>query len=184
MRDTGWDNLPQAVIRRRRQILRKRKSFRKLTEALLTTMAAVFIVFGILAGLGMAQGDSMSPTLPDGTLVLIWRMDKQYHKADMVFFRRANGGNEVVKRIVALPGDKVDIRGGQLWVNDKVVKEPYIYQSTEVKKDGIGFPLVLAADEYFVLGDHRAISKDSRNYGPVHKREIDGRIILYIKIGL
>lgn len=81
-----------------------------------------------------------------------------------------------IKRIIGLPGETVQIDGENIYINGEVLEEDY--GKTEITFPGIAEdPVVLGDDEYFVLGDNRGISKDSRSFGAVKKENIGGKVI-------
>lgn len=145
--------------------------------------AAVFIAFVVVYAVGMSTsviGVSMEPALYNGQRVLINRYAYLFTspKAGDVIVFLPNGNRNshyYVKRVVAVPGDTVQIIGGRLYVNgEQVVDERY----DKMAEAGIAEnPLVLGVDEYFVLGDNRNNSEDSRsaNIGPVQGRDILGQ---------
>ena len=77
--------------------------------------------------------------------------------------------DELIKRVYGLPGEKIAIENGSIYINDKKIEDSYAYGTTSDYKS-----IVLGEDEYFVLGDNRAISLDSRIIGPVKKKQIKG----------
>ncbi len=94
---------------------------------------------------------------------------------DIVTFKPPDGfENDFVKRIVAGPGDTVSIENGKVVVNGVVTNYVDAYTNSGSQRN-ITFPYTLAADDYFVLGDNRGNSSDSRSWGPVHKNEIIGK---------
>ena len=147
---------------------------------LLLTALLVYLAFGVCLGVAMVEGDSMSPTLEAGDVALFQRVGVTYRTGDIVLVETEEG-TEYVKRIVALPGQTVDIREstGELLIDGEPLLEPYIYEGTG-SKAGVSYPLTLGEDEYFVLGDHRENSLDSRNYGPVRKGQLDGRMLFIL----
>jgi len=120
---------------------------------------------------------SMSPTLVAGDHVLadkVSRRDGGWRRGDVAAFRRTPHGEVLVKRIVALAGDTVGIRDGRLFVNGRRVTEPYTDAS---QIDSVYFgPVHVPAAHVFVLGDHRANSRDSRVFGPVPTSALMSRI--------
>ncbi len=157
-------------------------------------MEAVRYVFGILAAIGLALfvvynwghrtgviGSSMEPSLYNGQTIYISKFSfllSNPRYGDIVVF--LPNGNEhthyYVKRVVALPGDTVQISGGRLYINDKVEEDAERYDLIE--DPGIAEnPLTLGEDEYFVLGDNRNNGEDSRsgNIGPLNINLIEGR---------
>ena len=115
---------------------------------------------------------SMSPTLEPNDFFLVdaW----QYrHAAPVVgdvvgFASPTNPSTTYIKRIVGLPGDLVEIRDGIVYRNGAALREPYLHTPTDQKPYGRDFPVVrLAPDFFFILGDFRDISMDSRAFGPI-----------------
>ena len=146
--------------------------------------AAVLIAFAAVYAVGMSTsmiGVSMEPELYNGQRVLINRyaylMSSPKVGDVIVFLPNGNRNSHYyIKRVVAVPGDTVQIIGGRLYVNgEQIVDERY----DKMAEAGIAEnPLLLGADEYFVLGDSRSSSEDSRsaNLGPVRSSDILGRV--------
>lgn len=90
----------------------------------------------------------------------------------------------VVKRIIGMPGDHIEIRNNEVYINGKKINKKY---RKETEFAGKGRSIILKKDEYFLIGDNRRISYDSRNYGSVKKEEIKGilrfRIYPFNRIG-
>ncbi|MDE6063480.1 MAG: signal peptidase I [Lachnospiraceae bacterium] len=153
--------------------------------------AAVFIAFVVVYAVGMSTsmiGVSMEPALYNGQRVLINRyayLLTSPEVGDVVVFLPNGNRNShyYIKRVVAVPGDTVQIIGGRLYVNgEQIVDERY----DKMAEAGIAEnPLVLGVDEYFVLGDNRNNSEDSRsaNIGPVRGRDILGRVWFHMGSG-
>ncbi len=95
-------------------------------------------------------------------------------RGDVVVFRYPrNPQVSYIKRIIALPGDRLRIDRGQVFVNNKAISEPYV---PEDFRDARSLdPMVVPQGEYFVLGDHRSIASDSRDFGPVKRDLIYGK---------
>lgn len=132
----------------------------------------VIIVVVVLIRLFIAtpvrvDGDSMNPTLSNNQILLLNKMDKHYKRFDVIVFN--HNGNKLVKRIIGLPGDKVTYTDNKLYINDKLIKENYTRKNTD---DFISDKV--PSDMYFVLGDNRSNSLDSRYIGFVSKSDIEG----------
>ena len=127
---------------------------------------------------------SMEPTLCPGDRVLVdlWRPDiGDLTRGDLVALRPGRSEVPVVKRVVGLPGDQVAIRDALLYVNDQRVDEPYVdHKAIDALFYG---PVVVPADSFLVLGDARAVSIDSRVYGPVSADRLMGTVAMQVPLG-
>jgi signal peptidase I len=129
----------------------------------------------------VVQGRSMAPTLNDGDRCLLNRLSYLYaspKRGDMVVIRDRGESDLAVKRLVALPGESVRLSEGRIFVNGRSLIEPYLENGTEtIAPTGADQAYSLGAREYFVLGDNRAESEDSRYYGPVSRDQILGTLV-------
>lgn len=157
------------------------------------SLLALLIVAALLVGLGVrtfvirsltVSSSSMSPTLCAGDRVLVnlWDPDLgDLQRDDLVALRPEASEVPVVKRLVGLPGDRVAIRDGKLFVNSEPIKEPYVDRESV---DSLFYgPVVVPADRFLVLGDARETSIDSRSYGPVPSEALLGRVVLRLPLG-
>lgn len=172
----------QGTLEERLRSLQKRKSWWGLLRSLMITAAVVYLLFGVVFGIAVVQGDSMTPAIRNGDIVLFVRLGGGYRLGDIVLIR-TEGREDYVKRICALPGETVEIDEdeGNLLVNGEPAIEPYAYSDT-YGKPGVTYPLTLAEDEYFCLGDNRSNSMDSRNYGAVFEEQIDGKALAVFRL--
>src|SRR5687768_3721570 len=116
----------------------------------------------------VVQGRSMAPTLTDGDRYLLHRWQLLFRepaRGDLVVIRDAVRNDFVVKRVVGLPRERIQFRNGQVWVNGEKLNESYLPAGTETRIIDGAEPLYLVgADRYYVMGDNRAVSEDSRVY--------------------
>jgi len=123
----------------------------------------------------------MAPTLHDGDRCLLNRFSYLYaspKRGDLVVLRDRDENDLAVKRIVALPGESVRVSEGRMFVNGRRLVEPYLENGTQTTAPtGTDQCYSLGSHEYFVLGDNRAESEDSRFYGPVSRDQIIGTLI-------
>lgn len=128
------------------------------------------------------KGQSMYPSLfPDSNYWLIRGvyMENNPQRDDIVAVRDPQDGCLVVKRIIATPGECIYLSHGKVYVNGRLLKEPYLPNRTQTfAYDKNGSELfILGKDQFFVMGDNRGNSCDSRTFGPVSRRNILGMVI-------
>jgi signal peptidase I len=127
-------------------------------------------------------GVSMSPTLADSNWYLLNRLVYRFREprpGDIVVLSDPQVPGFAIKRIVARPGDAVYIKGGQVYVNGELLDEPYLKPDTQTYSgpDYVAQFWVCGAGHYFVLGDNRNNSTDSRIYGTVPQQHILGKVM-------
>lgn len=127
------------------------------------------------------EGCSMMPTLPNKQIYLLNRvayLARDPQPTDIVVLQDPETNGYAVKRIVAKPGDSVFVKGGKIFVNGQLLPEPYLEPGTKTFPDSryrAQF-FICGVDQYFVLGDNRNNSADSRIYGAVRKQNILGTV--------
>lgn len=158
----------------------KYKKAIKSTLGVLVVVAAIAVLVAtLLLPILQISGKSMEPTLKDGDIVALIKTD-DFERGELVGFYYQS--KVLLKRVIGLPGDKIDISAdGTVSVNDEVIVEPYITQKALGECD-IEFPYTVPEERYFVLGDHRLTSIDSRSsaVGCIEKSQIVGRVFLKI----
>ena len=127
------------------------------------------------------DGDSMKNTLKNGDILLLYKLSS-IDRFDIIVIDEEKDNEKIIKRVIGLPGETVAIKKGKIYINDKVIDDEYAYgQTSDYNK------VTLRDDEYFILGDNRLISKDSRYFGPIKDNEIKGKIVFrlfpFTKIG-
>ena len=155
-------------------------------ELLIVCMLAVFLVAAFGQRVSVA-GDSMSPSLKNGDVLLINRAI--YHlkspaRGDIVAFRQEKNGHFSMKRVVGLPGETVQITDGKFLINGEETTD-HIYVSDIEYAGEAEQPVELGKDEYFVMGDNHAASDDSRlpSIGAVTRDEIYGKAWFIVSPG-
>ena len=134
-------------------------------DSLIVAIIAVFLVFAFIFRIAAVEGGSMNPTLKDGDWLAVKSINTNIKRGDIVIITQPNALNEpLVKRVIAVGGDVVDINfsEGIVKVNDEVIHEPFIAEPTQRQFD-IAFPITVPDDCYFVMGDNRNNSIDSRS---------------------
>jgi signal peptidase I len=141
----------------------------------LTLAIAVLLTNRYVCGLYRVKGTSMTPTLLDGDLCLVWKLgEKKFQRGDIVFLRTSDDPPvHFVKRIIALPGETIHIERGQLFINDQPVEEPYTKPNATWGLRAERLP----HDFYYFMGDHRSTAVEDHLKGKVAARNIQGRVI-------
>ncbi len=149
------------------------RRFGPVAVIIVVALFAVFAVEPVTVG-----SDSMSPTVRSGDRVLIDKVSYRFRdpeRGEIVAFMAPPSGTLTVKRVVGVAGDRVAIRDGVLWVGGQRRAEPYVDLRTI---DSVYFgPAVVPPGTVFVMGDNRAESIDSRDFGPVPLSDVVGRVI-------
>jgi len=144
-----------------------------------TLILAVILFVGInaISARVRVDGYSMQPTLEDGEFILVNKMSYQWSEIErgdiIVFHFPLNPEEELIKRVIGLPGDKVQVQNNQVYVNGLPLSEPYISQLPAYSGEWV------VADGYlFVLGDNRNNSNDSKDWGLLPLENIVGKAVL------
>ncbi len=151
------------------------KSFWEIAETVIIAAVTVFLIRTYLVQPFLVSGASMAPNINHGNYLIVDQLTKRFQEfqpGDVVVFRYPQDPDTFyIKRIIGLPGDRVQIKGGEVFVNSQKFSENYLV--LDIRTFG-GSDLVLAADEYFVMGDNRDNSSDSRSWGPLKRQFIIG----------
>ena len=130
-------------------------------------------------------GPSMEPSLYQGDRIIVNKLAfrvRDIRRGDVVVFNRKDGGrDELVKRVIGVPGDTIEIKDCVTYVNGAVYLEPYLTAG------GVGWcgeremrSFYVPDRSYFVMGDNRGVSLDSRKFGAVGESQIEGRVTLVV----
>ena len=125
--------------------------------------------------MAVISGESMAPTIGDGELIFVNKLNYQFGKpkpGDVVMIDR--GKEKLVKRVVAVGGDEVWTGGGYLYRNGERITEPYVKELMRVGVKRVKIP----TDYVYVMGDNRNYSEDSRNFGPIPVSQIKGELMV------
>jgi signal peptidase I len=147
-------------------------------DILFAFVTAIFIVIFVVQPVKV-EGTSMQPHLVDQERIFVNRFIYRFAEIDrgdvVVFWFPKDPNKSFIKRVLALPADEVEIRNGAVYVNGAKQDEPYL---TREFQDHDSYPkTVVPEDHYFVLGDHRNSSNDSRNWGWVPRENIYGKAV-------
>lgn len=120
------------------------------------------------------DGDSMNKTFKNGDILILYKLSK-IKRFDVIVLHEEKDNEKIIKRVIGMPGDTVAIKDGEIYINDEKIDDEYAYGMTS-DYDRI----TLKSDEYFILGDNRLISKDSRYFGSIKEKEIKGKVVFRI----
>lgn len=181
----------------------RRTSARATTIEILQTVVQATLVFVIISaffGRFVIHQTSMEPNFHEGQRVVVSKLGSLWselflstaHAAGResqapitfapqqiaVFYPSDDHGEDpLIKRVIAVPGDSLEIRSGSVYVNGVLLNEPYIHAEATTC-DRVCGPLKLGPDEYFMMGDNRTVSRDSRSFGTVHAKQFVGRVVM------
>lgn len=131
------------------------------------------------------KGDSMEPNFSNGDYLIIDEITYRFkapQRGEVIVFRHTNGPSQrYIKRIIGLPGETIEVKQGKVMLYNNEGKEVVLEESTYLPADIFtagDVRMVLNKNEYFVLGDNRAASADSRRWGPLPRQNIIGRALI------
>ncbi|MDQ7026157.1 MAG: signal peptidase I [Anaerolineae bacterium] len=154
-----------------------------LRKILLIIVIAIvgYILINRMTARVVVNGVSMESTLYSGQLLLISRFHYQLGEPQrgdiVVFYPEFDPTQEYIKRVLGLPGETLELRDGRVYINGQLWDEPYV---TEACEDSICYNSIwqVGTGEYFVMGDNRNASRDSRSFGTIPQDAIIGKAIL------
>ena len=163
----------------------KKSMGREILEWIVTILVAfviAMIIRNFIFTVAMVDGESMMPTLTHGDRLIVWRLGYEPEKSDIIVLQQ-EGKPPYIKRIIATEGDvvNIDYNAHTVSVNGTILNEEYILEPTVLRGD-VSFPLTVADNHVFVLGDNRNNSSDSRisSVGQVNEDDIMGKAVLRI----
>jgi signal peptidase I len=123
------------------------------------------------------EGIAMEPALKNGDRLLVDRNVDKLERGDIVtFYYPADPSKSYIKRVVGLPGEAIEIRDGKVLINGNKLDEPYVASENNRVLSGRG-EIKIPIDNYYVLGDNRDNSNDSRMWGPLQRKFIYGKFV-------
>ena len=171
--------LLEQEVQRFRYKRRYNSVLRSTVYTLITVAAVAVLVATLWLPVMQTYGSSMTPTLNNGEIIFSVKTSKM-EQGDIIAFYYNN--KVLVKRVIANPGDWVDIQeDGTVYVNDQLLSEPYLTEKSFGDAD-IDLPYQVPDGKYFVMGDHRATSADSRHtaVGGIGSDQIVGKILFRV----
>lgn len=161
--------------------------FLEITQSIVIVISILLIIYLFFAQPHQVNGLSMYPTFDNGDYLLTDKISYRTGKpkrGDVVVFRAPESaqcptgtGCDFIKRVVGLPGETVEVKQNGIFINDEMIDEPYVSPENQTLPGAFTSrgQIVLGPDEYFVSGDNRLHSSDSRAWGPITPKEIVGK---------
>lgn len=141
--------------------------------SLVALIFALYVLFAISYAFGIVDGNSMNPTLNNGD-VFMYSRDSSVNRMDIVAIKFKSTGETIVKRIIGLPMEVIRFKDGAIYVNGNKLDDVIdVFTAPGL----LGDCIVLGPNEYFVIGDNRENSVDSRSFGAIKREEILGTLI-------
>ena len=150
--------------------------FIKDTSKYIIVIIVVLFIFAFVLGLQQVVGPSMQPNLKEGDILLVNKVVyrfKEPKRFDVVVL--SQNDKYMIKRIIGIPGDHIEYKNNTLYINGKVYEEKFIDKNNIKTEDFVLEYKTIPNDMYFMLGDNREDSQDSRNFGLVSKDDIIGK---------
>lgn len=153
---------------------------REIAETL-ALFVIVFVIARFAIGNYSILGQSMEPNYHEDQRLLVDKLTPHllgYNRGDIVIVHSPIQNIELIKRLIGKPGDVIELRDNQVYVNGEPLNEPYLPPNANSGPTRGDMKWTLGEDEYFIMGDNRSFSQDSRAFGPVKSELIVGRALL------
>ncbi len=151
-------------------------------QAIAIAIVLALLINHFLFSIVQVDGSSMEPTLEHGQRLIVSKLLYEPQNGDIVIIKSSRLKKFIVKRVIAVEGQTVDLdpRTGDVTVDGEVLEEPYIKEKLRSAGSVLSFPLTVAEDTVFVMGDNRNNSLDSRAIGLIPRREVVGKAVFRI----
>ena len=166
------------MIKKRRDKLALKEGYIGLLLRIVLLASIGVLLFTQVFLIARVKGNEMFPAVKDGDLVLAFRLQQNYEKNDLISYK--NDGRRRIGRVIAQENDSVKMDdSGQLLVNAAIQSGEIMYPS--YPRDTLEYPYEVPEGHVFILGDYRTQAKDSRDFGAIPKKEIEGKVITILR---
>jgi len=152
------------------------KNFIKEIYPYIIIIVVVILIRTFIVTPVIVSGNSMEPNLSSGQILIVRKIgyNSSIKRFDIVVVKSED--EEIIKRIIGLPGEHISYKNNELYINDKLIEEPYLYRDTaDFNLEEICMCTSIPEGQYLVLGDNRLVSKDSRIIGLISEDNIVGK---------
>lgn len=161
---------------------KKKSTGREYAEAIIIAVVAAFLIRGLVVQAFKIPSGSMKPTLQIGDHILVSKFIYRFtdvKRGDVIVFKYPRDEKkDFIKRVVGLPGERIELKGTTIYINGEPLKEDYAYYNSMIGlRNGFG-PVQVPHGHLFVMGDNRDNSKDSRFWGFLDEKKIKGKAFL------
>lgn len=157
------------------------RSFFESIQVIVIALLVVVIIYMFIGSFNIVDGDSMEPNFESKELIISEKITTNFgtlQRGDVIVFASPIG-KDFIKRIIGMPGEKIKIMNGQIYINGNLLNERYLSDSNKFFSGGTylkdGDEQIIPDNNYFCMGDNRNASYDSRAIGPVDKSKIKGK---------
>lgn len=169
--------------------------FLNLLQGVVVASAVFIVMYLVVVTPNQVDGPSMEPNFYNGQLMFTNKLynvlggqdigkslNLQYQRGDVIVFQRPGDKKALVKRVIGLPGERIAVRNGSLYINNQKLIEDYLPPATytrggEFLNDGAE-SILIEEGSYFMVGDNRSVSRDSRSIGLIKREWVKGKVIL------
>ena len=177
-RQKKTESLAEIIARRRERLIVREGYISLFFRTAILALAGYFLFTQVFL-ITQNSGLGMFPALKDGDLMVVFRMQEEYRQDDVITYRAENKRH--VGRIVASGGDVVDMdEDGKLFINEVQHTGEILYPSY-ARETGIEYPFNVPEGSYFVMGDYRTQTLDSRDFGSIHRNDVEGKVITILR---
>lgn len=172
----------RTIIEKENEKESRLKELYEWVQAIAVAVVLALIINQFVFAMVQVSGSSMVPTLHDKERLVITKLFYQPKAKDIVVIKSYALGKHIIKRVIAVPGDTVDIHPdtGDVLVNGEVLDEPYIQEKLRSAGHALSYPFEVPEGYVFVMGDNRNNSQDSRSLGLIAYEDVVGRAALRV----
>lgn len=170
-------DIAKVIANRREQVIARQETW-ALVRRILLLAAVCFLVLTQVFLIAQVEGQDMFPSVKDGDLALVYRLQGSYARGDIVAYQV--NGERHFGRIIAQAGDEVSIStAGTLLVNSQLQSGEILFPTEP--RNGEAFHCIVPEGQVFLLGDYRTQTEDSRDFGPIPLSDVEGKLITLLR---